>query len=100
MTGRGEAGPRLDGIAPGNGAEGGAGKGAAVAAFAWPGWSGAIPGRATPRIVFWLGGISGCVPAPGGTRCAAPKVCPDGGTGGGGGVGYFAAAEAGAGTDG
>jgi len=88
ITARGDAGPRLDGSALGEGAETGEGcgapTGAAVGALACPGLSGAMPGRATPMIVFWLGGISGAVPG-------APELrgaCAAGGTGGGGGAGY------------
>jgi hypothetical protein len=81
----------------------GADTGAAVGAFGWPGFSGAIPGRATPMIVFWPEWIRGCVPAPGGIGGwgVGGRWPAAGGVGGGGGVGYFpTGARAGAGAEG
>jgi hypothetical protein len=86
---RGDAGARLAGGA----LEAGPEIGAAVAAFACPGFNGAIPGRATPSMVLRaLGPSNGWVPEPGGTGgCGAGGRCPTGGgVGGGGGVGNFA----------
>jgi hypothetical protein len=55
--GRGEDGTRLVGgtfeLGPGDET------GTAVGGLACPGFSGAMPGRATPRMVLWFGAISG-----------------------------------------